>query len=270
MTAPPGQAGPPGPLADVVKEAERVVGGLAARGVTARLLGGVGVAVHRHGPVPAALQRSFADIDLVTGRKGGRPLADGLIALGYTANDRFNAVHGARRLLFYDTVNHRQLDVFVGEFAMSHRLDLDRRLNQHPRALAPADLMLTKLQIVEINRKDVVDAVRLLLGHEVAGPDRPAGPGQADVISVDRLTEITRADWGWYTTFTDNLAAVAEAAPGLLDEAAAPVVAARIESLAAALRGAPKTTRWKARAMVGRRAPWYELPEEVAGTGARR
>ena len=50
----------------------------------------------------------------------------------------------------------------------------------------------------------------------------------------------------------------------------APVVAARIESLAAALRGAPKTTRWKARAMVGRRASWYELPEEVAGTGARR
>ena len=160
------------PLADVPSEAERVVDGLAARGVVARLLGGAGVAAHQHGPVPAVLQRAFADIDLVTGRKSGRALADGLAALGYAANDRFNALHGARRLLFYDTVNQRQLDVFVGEFAMCHRLGLDHRLNQHPRALAPADLLLTKLQIVEINRKDVVDAVRLLLAHEVAAPDR--------------------------------------------------------------------------------------------------
>ena len=56
------------PLPDVVSEAERVVSGLTNRGVTARLLGGVGVAAHRHGPVPAALERSFGDIDLVTGR----------------------------------------------------------------------------------------------------------------------------------------------------------------------------------------------------------
>jgi len=258
------------PLADVIDEAERVIDGLTARGVAARLLGGAGVAAHRHGPVPAALQRSYADIDLVTGRKSGRALADGLAVLGYTPNEAFNALHGARRLLFYDTANHRQLDVFVGEFAMSHRLDLDHRLNQHPRALAPADLLLTKLQIVEINHKDLVDAARLLLGHEVAAPDRPAGPGEADVLSLDRLIEITRSDWGWYTTFTDNLAAVGRAVPGLLDEAAAPVVGERIEAVAAALGGAPKTARWRARALVGRRVPWYELPEEVAGTGARR
>jgi hypothetical protein len=260
------------PLASVIDEAERVVDGLAARGATARLLGGTGVAAHRHGPVPVTLERSFADIDLVTGRKGGRALADGLVALGYTPNEVFNALHGARRLLFYDTANHRQLDAFVGEFAMSHRLDLDGRLNLHPRALAPADLLLTKLQIVEINHKDVVDAVRLLLAHEVAAADRPAdaGPGQLDVLSLDRLAEITRADWGWYTTFTDNLAVVGSAASGLLDEMAARAVGDRVEAVLTGLRQAKKTTRWKARALVGRRAPWYELPEEVAGTGASR
>jgi Uncharacterised nucleotidyltransferase len=258
------------PLPDVVDEAERVIDGLAGRGVVARLLGGAGVAAHRHGPVPAALERSFGDIDLVTRRKSGKALADGLTALGYTPNDRFNALHGARRMLFYDTDNSRQLDVFVGEFAMCHRLDLDARLSQHPRTLAPADLLLTKLQIVQINHKDIVDAVRLLLAHEVSAPDRPAVPGQADVLSLDRLIEVTRADWGWYTTFTDNLAKVRDAAGDLLDETAAAITGDRIASVAAALRGAQKTTRWKARAMVGRRAPWYELPEEVAGTGARR
>jgi hypothetical protein len=277
MTTPsgpgPGDAAagrPARPLPDVVSEAERVVDGLAGRGVTARLLGGVGVAAHHHGPVPAALERSFADIDLVTGRKSGRALAVGLADLGYTPNDRFNALHGARRMLFYDTGNARQLDVFVGELDMCHRLDLDRRLSHHPRALGPADLLLTKLQIVEINSKDLVDAVRLLLAHEVSAPDRPATPGQADALSLHRLIEVTRADWGWYTTFTDNLAKVRDAAPDLVDEAAAVTVRYRAESVAAALLGAPKTARWRARAMIGRRAPWYELPEEVTGTGARR
>jgi hypothetical protein len=265
MTAAPGVADP---LADVVQEAERVVAGLGSRGVAVRLLGGVGVAVHRHGPVPATLTRSFADIDLVVGRKGGHGIADGLAGLGYTPNDRFNAVHGARRLLFYDQRNARQMDVFVGEFAMCHRLDLSERLDRHALALAPADLLLTKLQIVEINSKDVVDAVRLILGHEVRGPDLAAEPGQADVLSLDRLAAVTRADWGWHTTFGDNLSKVGDAVPDLLDQAAAATVRARIESVAAALEAAPKTARWKARSLLGRRAPWYELPEEV--DGARR
>jgi hypothetical protein len=258
------------PLANVADEGERVVRALASCGVTARLLGGVGVAAHRHGPVPDALDRPFADIDLVTGRKSGRDLAKGLAAAGYTPNDRFNALHGARRLLFYDRANERQIDVFVGEFAMCHRLDLGGRLNQHPLALAAADLLLTKLQIVEINHKDVVDAIRLMLAHEVCPTDVSSAPGPADALSLGRLVEITRADWGWYTTFGDNLAKVGEAAPGLLDEAGASIVRDRVGAVTAALEAAPKTTRWKARAIVGRRAPWYELPEEVAGGGARR
>lgn len=258
------------PLADVVDEAQRVVDALESGGVSVRLLGGVGVAAHRHGPVPAALSRSFADIDLVVGRKGGHALGTGLAALGYVPNDRFNALHGARRLLFYDPGNARQMDVFVGEFAMCHRLDLSDRLNRHPLALAPADLLLTKLQIVELNNKDLVDAVRLVLAHEVRAPDLPAGLGAADVLSLDRLVEVTRADWGWHTTFGDNLRKVRDAVPGLLDAAAASTVCERIDSVAAALEAAPKTTRWKARALLGRRAPWYELPEEVAGAGARR
>ena len=252
------------PLADVVDEAQRVVDALAAGGVTVRLLGGVGVAAHRHGPVPASLTRSFADIDVVVGRKGGHPLGAGLETLGYTANDRFNALHSARRLLFYDSANSRQLDVFVGEFAMCHRLDLSGRLDRHPLALAPADLLLTKLQIVQINSKDVVDAVRLLLAHEVRAPDLPAEPGGADALSLDRLVEVTRADWGWYTTFGDNLRKVRDAAGDLLDQADAAAVLGRIDSVTAALAAAPKTARWKARSVLGRRAPWYELPEEVS------
>ena len=48
---------------------------------------------------------------------------------------------------------------------MCHRLDLRSRLHIAGPALNPADLLLTKLQIVELNRKDAIDMIALLLAH---------------------------------------------------------------------------------------------------------
>jgi hypothetical protein len=249
---------PPVPLADVPSEAERVVDGLAARGVVARLLGGTGVAAHQHGPVPAVLQRAFADIDLVTGRKSGRALADGLAALGYAANDRFNALHGARRLLFYDTVNQRQLDVFVGEFAMCHRLGLDHRLNQHPRALAPADLLLTKLQIVEINHKDIVDVAAIVHQHEVGDHDD-------DTVNAGYIAKLLAGDWGLWRTSRGTVENVQAQLSQLdLDAADLQLIEARLALIWARVEEEPKSLRWRARARIGDRSRWYDEPEEIA------
>jgi hypothetical protein len=257
----------PLPLSDVVQEAARLVGAADAAGLSVRLLGGLGVAAHAHVPVPEQLLRSYADIDVVTGPKDGRGTAAVLQSLGYEANDRFNALHGARRMLFYDTANGRQVDVFVGQFAMSHALDLSGRLRLHPTALAASDLLLTKLQIVELNAKDVVDALRLLLVHEIATAEMPSLAG-SDTLSSSRVVEVTQGDWGWYTTLTDNLAAVAAAAPTYLEQPQVDLVGARADELMSAVQASRKSARWKARSMIGRRMPWYELPEEVAGTGA--
>jgi hypothetical protein len=38
---------------------------------------------------------------------------------------------------------------------------------------------------------------------------------------------------------------------------------AQVEALQEAIEAAPKSTRWKLRARVGERVPWYEQPEEV-------
>jgi hypothetical protein len=252
------------PLADVVAEGRRLVE--SAPDVRIRLLGGVGVAVHDHRPVPAALQRGYGDLDVVVPPKSARPTTAAMTAAGYVPNERFNAVHGAQRMLFYDTENKRQVDVFVGVFAMCHRLDLSDRLDQHPLSLDAADLLLTKLQIHEINRKDLVDAVRLLLTHENADT-AGGGDGRANAMSLGRLRSITAGDWGWYTTVTDNLRLVRAAASDLLEPADARVVEARSDEIEDALRAAPKSMRWKARSVVGRKTPWYELPEEVGGAG---
>lgn len=255
----------PTPLADVVGEGRRLVE--SATDLRIRLLGGVGVALHDHRPVPAALERGYGDLDVVVPPKSTRQTTTAMTAAGYVPNDRFNALHGAQRMLFYDTENKRQVDVFVGVFAMCHRLDLSQRLDQHPLSLDAADLLLTKLQIHEINRKDLVDAVRLLLTHEnadIAG----GGDGTTYAMSLDRLRAVTSTDWGWFTTVTDNLQLVREAASDLLEPAEATLVQTRADEIDQALRAAPKSMRWKARSMVGRKTPWYELPEEVGGAHA--
>jgi hypothetical protein len=41
-------------------------------------------------------------------------------------------------------------------------------------------------------------------------------------------------------------------------------VQARIEVLRSAIDEAPKSRRWRMRSRLGRRMPWYDLPEEVA------
>ena len=83
-----------------------------------------------------------------------------------------------------------------------------------PDTLCIADLLLTKLQIVEINAKDLIDAIQLLRNHAVSRADKPG----LDELSLDRLCAVTSADWGWYTTLSDNLAKVAAFAPDKLAE----------------------------------------------------
>ena len=250
------------PLADIAAEARQVLDGCAAHQVGARLIGGLAVAQHQHLPTPPELRRSYGDIDIVIGRKEGRGVKAALTSLGYVPNERFNALRGDRRMLFYDTANGRQIDVFVGTFAMCHTLDLSGRLTLVPDTLTPADLVLTKLQIVEINTKDLVDAAQLLRNHQLGRADE-AG---RDEVSLDRLCSVTTADWGWYTTLSDNLAKLAAFAQDALAEPDRAAVTEHAMAIQQAIDEPGKSLRWKARARIGRRAPWYELPEEVAGT----
>jgi hypothetical protein len=247
------------PLADVEAEAARLLERAAQANVLVRLLGGAAVGMHRHVPFPPALERRYGDIDVVVKKGQDRGLKRLLEELGYTPNRSFNNLHGDRRLLFYDERNARQVDVFIGTFRMCHTLELNDRLELHPQTLSPSDLLLTKLQVVKINTKDIIDAQALLLGHAV---ERDLS---GDVIDVDRLVKLTSRDWGWFTTFTDNLARLTPPLGSSLPQDAARDIAERVAKLHHALAAAPKSLGWKARAAVGRRVPWYELPEEIGG-----
>jgi hypothetical protein len=246
------------PLPEVESEALHVVAAARADGFPVRILGGVAIGILAGKAIPERLRRSYADIDLAIRSEDGGRTRSLLTTLGYEADRGFNSLHGSRRLLFYDTVNGRRMDVFVGVFRMCHELNFADRLEAVPNTLSPADLLLTKLQIVELNPKDLVDVVTLL--HACAIGDR----ARVDAIDLPRLELVTGGDWGWHTTVADNLERVATAAAELLAEDDAAVVRSRAQAIRQAIDRTPKSLGWKVRARVGRRMQWYELPEEVA------
>jgi hypothetical protein len=214
-------------------------------GMRLRLLGGVGVVAHCPSMLEGKPHREIADIDVAVPRREARALGGFLESRGYEANKRFNALHGDTRMIFHGPQG--KLDVFVGAFSMCHALELDKRLELDAPALTATDLLLTKLQIVELNAKDAHDASVMLSEH-------PLASGDGDHIDVAYAARLTGDDWGLWRTVTATLHRLAELHPAVAD---------RCRELRAALDAAPKSRRFKLRARVGERVTWYELPEET-------
>jgi hypothetical protein len=242
--------------ADVMDEAVRLLAAATAAGITVRLIGGTAIRLHA-GTRVELFAREIRDIDLVAGRGHGRRVAEFLESQAYAPNRTFNAMHGARRLLFYDEPNGRQVDVFIHTFEMCHVLPLGEYLEHTTHTVALADLLLTKLQIVALNEKDRHDSYVLLLEHEV-------GAGSEELIDAGRIADLCARDWGLYRTTQINLERLLSglSASGL-SEADQRLAAGRIGEIVTAIDATPKSVRWRARARVGDRVRWYEEPDEV-------
>jgi hypothetical protein len=241
----------------IVSEGRRLVDEAAAREIGVRLVGGAAIWIRASEHARGLLGRTYPDLDLVAHRKQSRPLRDLLEELEYEPERTFNAMHGARRLLYHASDRSFHLDVFLDEFVMSHTLDLGARLEMESPTLPAAELLLTKLQVAEVNVKDLNDATMLLLDHEVAESDGPRRLNAAYVAAE------LAADWGLYTTVLDNIDKLSARVPELLDVDDAALVLARANDVRRRIEAAPKSRSWKLRAKIGRRVRWYELPEEV-------
>ena len=224
------------------------------RGTPVRALGGLGVDL-RATDVDPRLRRPFADVDLAGPKRARRQLTELMEEAGLAADPEFNALQGARRQIWWTPDRATHVDLFLGEFSMCHQLDLDDRLGVDHPALPAADLLLMKLQIVELNHKDVTDLAALLTTHNLGDDD---GEG---LINRDRIVDVLSTDWGFFTTTGDNL----ERLPGLVadvDEELGQQVAEISRQLQAEIDQAPKSRAFKLRAKVGRRKRWYELPDD--------
>jgi hypothetical protein len=140
---------------------------------------------------------------------------------------------------------------------MCHEIPLNDRLQVQDRTVPLAELLLTKLQIIELNEKDVRDTLLLVHGHEVSDAD-------GDAINGARIAELCASDWGLWRTITANVETVLEHAAGYdVPGGDRERMAGRLREVLDRIEAEPKTRGWKLRAKIGERKRWYELPEEV-------
>ena len=230
------------------------------RGITLRILGSL--AYRLHCPANIALfeemNRDLTDIDFATRGEQRKEVRDYLGGLGYVIDKDVLVTTEGKRYAFTDPKNGLNIDVFFDELYFCHAIPLKSRLELDYPTITPTDLLLEKMQIVEINPKDIKDSLVLLLEHPVA-------PSTRDAIDAGYIARLLAADWGFHYTFTTNLnrldAEMVKA--GFAPEAQA-IVRARIAELMHAIDKAPKGTAWKLRARVGTRVKWYQ---EVAEKG---
>jgi hypothetical protein len=243
------------PIGTPLDEGRRIGHAALAAGVDIRLTGGVAVALRCPSAVDnRVLARTYADVDLVGRAQQSGQAIELLSSLGYAADESFNAVNGSSRLYFWDTTNHRQVDVFLDEVEMCHRIDLRQRLPTDSPTLHLADLLLMKLQIVETNDKDYLDILALLSDHSFTEDDHG--------INLAYLAGIAAEDWGIWRTTTMVMERAADYASTLEGYRDAPTIREQADRFVQVLGEASKSYRWKLRAKVGERKRWYELPEE--------
>lgn len=248
-------ASPQAPLADPVAEGQRIAEDAAARGLPLRLLGGVAIAILCPSSQEPPLRRTYGDIDFATTGSAKKAVVELMTSLGYVPDQEFNTLHGHRRLYFWDESNRRQVDAFVDEANLCHRVNLKSRLEVVPLTLSLADLALLKLQVVETNEKDYLDLCAIFADHDLS--DDESG------VNVTYMGRLAAEDWGLWRT----LGMVAERGEHFALELPGfergKIVAERLSRLRAELDRVPKSRGWKLRARIGDRKRWYELPEEV-------
>jgi hypothetical protein len=244
---------------DAFDESVAVVRDANARGIPLKLIGGQ--AVRLLCPLFPHRARDDQDMDFACVSPAKRRVIAFFAEKGFLGDARFNLLHGDRQMYFTTADARTSIDVVMDRLNMCHVLDFRDRIDRMPETLDVADLLLSKLQIVELNEKDVHDLVHLLSGFEVVAGDEPGA------IGMDRVGTVVARDWGWWRTVTMNLDKLAELATGehsdLVPDRRPFDPATQARALRAHCDAVPKGMGWKLRAKVGDRVQWYQVPEEV-------
>jgi hypothetical protein len=247
------------PEVSLLEEGQALIEAAGERGLLMRLLGGL--AIRLVCPDLPPRTRTGQDLDFCSLSSTRKNLTTFLGEHGYVPDKMFNALHGDKQLYFTHGEQGHAIDILLDKLQMCHTLDFSTRLGRLPYTLEPVDLLLSKLQIVELNEKDADDCLRLLVTHDLRDADDPSS------IDLRVVRDLVGNDWGWWRTVTLNLERIRE----LLGHGERPAVAggrldplAQLSILDQATEDVPKSRGWRMRAKIGERKRWYEQPDETA------
>lgn len=249
----------------ILHEAERILAKARDEGIILRFLGGLAFDYHcnEYGHLRNLMARELTDIDFAAYSSQRSKIEEILRDLGYTTLSyvQIAAATLGRSLYWKKDFNQMKVDIFWDRLRMNHDLDFRGRLELDDPTIPLPELLLEKLQIVEINWKDVKDVIMLLREHDLG-----RGSGSREVLDLDYVTNLLSKDWGFYYTATKNLQTIQRQMAELdgLSEEDRSVVAQRLTDLMSAIESAPKSLKWKLRAKIGTKRIWYRPVDEAA------
>jgi hypothetical protein len=240
-----------------LSEGKRIVEAAQQAGVIMRVMGPL--ALHYYFPDMVDLyaklerlgERYFTDIDYAAYGKSAGKMKGFMEGIGYECDLGTLMSSGKTRHIYYGGAVP-MIDVFFDKLDYCHEVNYKDRLELDDYCVTLADIMLQKLQIWEINDKDLKDIEYLFVTAEI-GEDDHKKMNQTYV--AQRLAD----DWGFWYTATTNLGRVKEHADTVA--ALSPEQKAKVKQVAdqmlARIESEPKTKGWNKRAKKGASKIWY-------------
>jgi hypothetical protein len=253
--------------ADFFKLRDRVLKEADNRKIPLRIIGAIAIRTHcpEYKYFEYDLGRMLTDIDFVAYDRDTKRIRELFLDLGYREDPAIRAMMSgmgmgkmSKRLIFYEDTLGIHSDVFMDEMKFCHIVNFKGRLEIDYPTVPLTDMLLSKLQIVKINEKDIIDSVVLLREHVVGSEDK-------EMINEDYIARLFASDWGFWRTATENLEkirAFAQSYTKLTDEDKKDI-SGKIEQLLTRIEKEPKSMKWKMRNRVGDKKQWYEDVEEV-------
>ena len=233
------------------------------QGLELRILGSLAYRLHCPANIDLfeAMKRDLTDIDFAARGDQRKQAREFFTGLGFLIDQDLLVATEGKRYSFTDPSTGMLVDIFFDELFFCHPIPLAKRLALDYPTITPTDLLLEKMQIVEINPKDIKDSTILILEHANAS-------GSSDAIDAAYIAKMLAADWGFYYTVTTNLEKLR--AHVAKDDSLRPeqreLIDGRIQELLDAIENEPKSGKWKLRARVGPRVKWYQEVAEKSAT----
>lgn len=241
-------------------ELKRILKASSDSGIIMRVIGSLAFQMHcpKFGYLQAAMGRAYTDIDFAAYHKQTKEIQILMSGLGYKENREVFIVSEGDRAIFEKAEIGIHLDVFYEKLAFCHVIYWNNRLDVDSPTIPLAELLLEKMQIVQINEKDIIDTIMLLLEH-------PLGDKDHEIINIKYVAGLCSNDWGLWRTTTMNLDKVRRLAHGYTQLTAEQKekIDSQVKTALARIEHEPKSLAWRLRARVGDRVKWYRDVDEV-------
>jgi hypothetical protein len=240
-------------------ELKRILKASDETGIILRVIGSLAFQMHcqKFGYLQAIMGRAYTDIDFAAYHKQSKEIRVLMAGLGYQENHEVFIVSEGNRAIFQRLDVGLHIDVFYEKLDFCHVINWKDRLEVDHPSIPLAEMLLEKMQIVQINEKDIIDTIMLLLEH-------PLGEQDNEIINIQRVAFLCSTDWGLWRTTTMNLEKVRQLAQRYqqLSNEQKEMIDSQVNAALGRINQEPKSLAWRLRARVGDRVKWYKDVDE--------